>query len=447
MMATFTVTYTTGVKQRIVADRYEASGSWLVFKTKGLPDFRTSADGIQSVAGPALGPVSFDDPGTDPATDPQTGWSKLDRELRWPFVAALAATAAFGISVGFVDVFGAEYQSGRVLGGLVAFAGIVCAFGAHGFVADSEAGRSRGLLGALAAIVVSAVIFGSWLAGGGRALWPWAALAVMVFIPMAVIVWSLANGWGLRLPAVATVLAAVGLFIGLFQFWYEKDYAPATTEAGVTEQVELTAGQVPAGHTRPEYATAKVTLKNVSGTKVRMIGSHYNVWNYEPGTDKHTFVDSGQLDIPTGSWLAPDQESTEHVVIRLPNDPLPVLKVDLRVHVTKGDRLMHGRFRCKRDENDKCEHHAGFREGPLSWKIGESSLIHRLVREPRYLVVDRERSEAAVPGPSGPEYPLTEMVTCISRHPSCPDQFDTKLNAVYGHVAIGASAQLLLNGK
>jgi hypothetical protein len=322
----------------------------------------------------------------------------------------------------------------------------VCAFGAHGLVVGSEAGGHRGLLGALVAIVVSA-FFLYGLVDGGRGLSLWVVVALVVLVATAVIVLPLAYRSMPGLPAAATALAALGLFIGLFQFWFDKDYVPATKDPGLTELIDLTSGPVPASETHPEYVIVKVTLKNVSGTKVRMMGSHYNVWNYEPGTDKQTFVESGRLGIRTGNWLVPDQESTEQFVIRLPDEPLPVLRVDLRVHVTKGDRLLHGRRLCKRDENDRCERSVEFHDEPLSWKIGEGSLINRLVREPRYLVVDREPPDEAIPGPSGPEFPLTEMVTCISRHPICPEQFDAKLNAVYGHVAIGASAHLLLNGE
>jgi hypothetical protein len=355
--------------------------------------------------------------------------------------------AVFCLWVGLVDALGAEFQSGRVFGWLMLLACPLCAIGAWGLVIGNAAGLARGLLGALTATAVAILIIGVWISGDGGK--PWLPLLLALAAPVAIAVWLelLKQGVRPRLPVAATALAILGLLIGLFQFWYEKDYVPSTAEAGLSEQVELTAGPVPDGKTRPEYVTANVTLKNVSGTKVRMMGSHYNVWNYEPGKDEpQTFVESGQLNIPTGNWLAPDQEDTQQFVIRLPDDPLPVLTFNLRVDVTKGDRLVHARRDCKRDENDHCKSPVIFRDDPWSWTIEEGSLIYRLTRDPRHLVVDREPPKAAVPGPNGPGFPLTELVTCISRHRTCPEKFDTKLNALYGHVGIGASAQLLLDG-
>jgi hypothetical protein len=414
-MATFTVKSKAGTRQ-ITADRCEADGSWLVFKTRGHSDLRISEDGVQSVTG-------SDPPG------------ELARSLRWAGVVVLTAMALFCLAVGLVDVVSAEFQSGRVLGGLVLLASPLCAMGAWGLLVRDASGRERALLGALSAAAVSVVIILVWFSGAGRQLWPPLLLGLVVLVTTAVGVALLKVGVRPRIPVAVTGIAAAGLLITAFQFWYEKDYVPASMEAGLTQRVELTSGPVAADGTSPAYATAKVTLKNSSGTKVRMIGSHYNVWTFTPGTDDRVFVTSGRLNYGTGSWFAPDQEDTQQFVVPLPDRSLPALHFDLSVYVTKGDRLLHGQC-LDRGVEPSCSR--AFSADPVRWEIGEGSLINSLVREPRYLVVDRDWEEA------GPY--LTRLEPCISRDRTCPDDFDVKLNAVYGVVRIGAGAELLLDG-
>jgi hypothetical protein len=86
-MATFTVRSRTGIRQ-ITADRYQADGSWLVFKIRGHSDLRISADGVQSVTG----------------TDPP---GKLAPALRRSGVVVMTGMAGFCFSVGLVDVLSA----------------------------------------------------------------------------------------------------------------------------------------------------------------------------------------------------------------------------------------------------------------------------------------------------------------------------------------------------
>lgn len=131
--------------------------------------------------------------------------------------------AGFCFSVGLVDVLSADFQSGRVLGGLVLLASPLCATGAWGLSVGDTSGLERGLLGALTATAVSAVIILVWFSGASQQLWT----------PCYSLWWRssrrphgsryLKQGVRPRIPVAVTGVAAVGLLITLFQFWYEKD--------------------------------------------------------------------------------------------------------------------------------------------------------------------------------------------------------------------------------
>jgi hypothetical protein len=410
-MATYAVTYTTGQVTSVEADDYEESGSWLTFTKAGRDELTVSAQVVQEIR-----PIGAPPPAALPAG------------LRWPAVTVLAAVAAFGILVGAADLFAAETEAGRVLGLALLVAGLAGAAGALGLAEGSDAGLRRGLVGAAAAAAAALTVAAVWGSGGGNEPVVPVAGAVVVLTALALGLALWGRGVRPKLPTVARGFLAAGVVIGLFQFWYDKQHLPATKEAGLSESIELEAGPAVDGDGQPDFVTATVTLKNVSGTKVRVLGSHYVATAFEPGQHDEVFVEHGPLDVGVGNWFGPDQQYQEKVVIRVPDGGPAALRFTLDVHVTKGDRLPHGR-RVECDDGDAC---------PVAWEIGENSLLKRLTRESRYIV---HQGYVTTDGPDD-----AHLVTCISRSPDSCTGPDPKLNDVYGRVTIGASAEVLLAG-
>ncbi|MGI8685569.1 MAG: hypothetical protein ACR2MO_10870 [Acidimicrobiales bacterium] len=417
-MPTFVVTYRTGATEVVEADTYRESGAWLVFSAGGRAQVVLSAEPVRRID----------------RTDPQPPDNQPGLVFRWAHGTWLTAAGLGSAILGLIDGVTAETASGRVIGALLTAAGVGCAAGVRGTLADSEPGRRRAVLGAMAATAVPVALLAAHVAGGGTETSLRVALALLAVVSAVFVGRLWVAGARPQLPSVLRGFVAAGVVVGLFQFWYEKEYEPASRDAGLTALVGLSRTEVPAGRTLPEFVTATIALKNVTGTKVRVMGSHFNLWTYDPGRGGDALVANGRLNVGNGNWLGPDQEYTERRVFRLPDGARPVMRFVLEVHVVKGNRVTHGRLlRCK-----NC---------PVAWEIGETSLVNRLTREARYLV-QIPTDEVPVLGSTDPQARFTELDTCVSRLSDwCPSAPDKKLDGVYGRVVIGASTELALETR
>lgn len=413
-MADYTVTYTTGAQDTLSADRYRESGEWVVFEVDGREDVILGAGAVRSIER------------TDPPAPPQLPGAAL----RWGIGAVLVVALLFSVVVGLVDMFTAQTVTARAFAAVLVVAGGLCAWGLAGLEANDEKGMRAALTGAAAALFIALVVLAVQRAGRGEELPPRVAAGAALIAAFAGASVLARKGARFRVPAVLRNVLTAGVLIGLVQFWYTNEYVPSRREAGLTETVELAASAPAPGATWPEFLTATVSLKNVSGTRIQFVGTHYALWQQTDPQGPRSLVADGTLDFGQGNWLSPDQEHVDRVVVRLPSDVRPVLTFVVSVHVLKGNRV--GGL----DLIGTCQ------DGDLTcvWLLQETSVLNGLTREPRYLVHDRGNG----------------LATCVLRTSTtaCPAPAEEKeleqsrkLGDLYGKVRVTAGSRLVLEPR
>jgi hypothetical protein len=419
-MAEYEITTASGARETLDARAHRVDGPWLVFETAS-GERRLNAETVHEVRGPV----------------PAEPKCLRDGTLRVVAGVALAIVGAFALPVGLFDAFRATTVSGRAYGGLLALAAVACAVGVDGLRRGTAAGANRALAGSIAATFVPLTLLGFQLIGRGENRSLTFVLLASASALLAIALWLLHDGARLELPTLLKAGVSLGVVIGLLQFWYDKEYLPASREAGMSASVELTAGPVADGETVPDFVTAEISIENVSGTRVRTLGSHYRLWNDDPAEPEggRALVAEGDLGFRPSGWLSPGQKYTTDVVFPVPDEARPGMSFVVDVHVAKGNRLGHGR-------ETPCPHDQCTR----AWRLLETSLVTRLTREPRYLEQVPVVEDVEVLATGERQARMVGLRVCIVRGDgNCRDDWDAHLNELYGRATVAASTEMVFD--
>jgi hypothetical protein len=414
-VATYQITFVDGTEATITAKGDRPEGGWMVFKDHGRDHVMVSAMTVRTIE----------------RTD---ATSAVPAAVRWTAAVVLTVVGCLAVFVGILDIGGAAARSGRLVGALLVVSGALC------ISAIRDARRPSAMV-CVAAIIATF----AWLkfhADGWNGSVAVSLALLALTIGLVFVLWSTGDHPKL-VPAVGQ-LAVVGLLIGLGQFWYEKEYLPTSGDPAVTATVELALSPAPGVDGGARFVTATVKLENQSGVTVRLAGTHYNAWRFDPhspstDTDRRKdmqLIESGTLQLPVGNWFGPNQQYSETKVFEISAEGLAGVRFDVGVHLVKGDRIPHGKFvSC---EGSGC---------PKSWAIEESSVVRRLTRDRRYLVQLPTSEEVAVVGSSAQATQavrVVELRTCIAKTPDRCDETDRGRHLAddYGLFRVGAGAEL-----
>jgi hypothetical protein len=180
-------------------------------------------------------------------------------------VLALAACVVGAHDAGWGDEIGV-----RLVGTLVALAGLILIAGAVGLTHNSQRGRSLGSVACLVGVALGAMLTVSQLANDrpNAMLVIWIAIALATGVGAIALRRDLPTAWR-EFPILKSVVT-VGVVTSAAQFWYGSIYVPASAPPSLTIAVSLE----PVGaESKRVTLRGSATIKNTSGTRVNTISS------------------------------------------------------------------------------------------------------------------------------------------------------------------------------
>ena len=183
----------------------------------------------------------------------------------WLFLLGLAACV-----VGIHDAGRGDEIAVRLVGTLVALAGLVLIAGGLGLLGKSPRGRSLGSLACLVGVALGVMMTVSQLANDRLQpiLLGWIAIAAVSAVGAIVLRRDLPTAWR-DFPILKSVVT-LGVLTSAVQFWYGSIYLPASAPPSLTLSVSLE----PISTTSARVTLrGTATIKNTSGTRVNTISS------------------------------------------------------------------------------------------------------------------------------------------------------------------------------
>jgi uncharacterized membrane protein HdeD (DUF308 family) len=362
---------------------------------------------------------------------------------------------ALGLAAGVVGVHDAllgDNISARLVGTLVALAGVILITGAVGVLHNSQRGRSLGSVACLVGAALGVMLGVSQLVNDrpSAMLALWIAIVVGMGIGAVVLRHDLPSAWR-ELPILKSVVT-VGVLTSLAQFWYSSIYVPASAPPSLTLAVSLQPVDTAA---KRVTLRGSATIKNTSGTRVNTISSFVLVYDSAidqrdrrstdfsqalhdaagGGPPAEAFSQDAGAEIIHLSQLVPEAtyfETGETVTV-----PFTVYVPPRRFHVVTAEvYIFFARASLRLDTGDA---RTAIRGATIarSTPISTGGWIRELTRGERYL-----RSTWIV----APDRPFkVEVGFSPDRDRAGPEGFDKRLRDFYGYSTANGSVQVPLS--
>jgi hypothetical protein len=368
----------------------------------------------------------------------------------WLFVLGLAACV-----VGVHDAGRGDEIAVRLIGTLVALAGLVVIAGGIGLLGRSPRGRSLGSVGCLVGVALGVMLTVSQLANDrfNAIVFVWIAIAVASGVGAVLLRRDLPTAWR-DFPILKSVVS-LGVLTSAVQFWYGSIYLPASAPPSLTLSVSLEPVRTTAAHITL-HGTA--TIKNTSGTRVNTISSFVRVRDSaidpdaHPSTDFATALREAAEDPGGGPAAREFSEETSVVFVHfsklLPEGtyfedgetvtvPFTVFVARRRFHVVTADvDVLFARASLKLDAG-RARRDVNGATIVTATPIASGGWIRDLTRSDRYVrstwSVDPNRS-------IGVDVAFTPYANRAG-----PKRFDARLQRFYGYATANGSFQLPLS--
>jgi uncharacterized membrane protein HdeD (DUF308 family) len=392
-------------------------------------------------------------PGDDAGDAPDPAVTPAPARARLLSGGLLVLGLAAGV-VGVHDALLGDDISARLVGTLVALAGVVLITGAVGLTHNSRRGRSLGSVACLVGATLGVMLGVSQLVNDrpSAMLAVWIAIAVGMGIGVVVLRHDLPSAWR-ELPILKSVVT-VGVLTSLAQFWYGSIYVPASAPPSLTVAVSLH----PVGTAaRRVTLRGSATIQNTSGTRVNTISSFVLVYDSaidqrdqrstdfsqalraaaRGGPAAEAFSRDAGAEIVHLSQLVPEAtyfETGETVTV-----PFTVYVPPRRFHVVTAEvYIFFARASLTLDTGGA---HSTTRGATItrSTPISEGAWIRELTRGERYL-----RSTWIV----APDRPFeVEVRFSPGRDRAGPEGFDKRLRDFYGYSMANGSVQVPVSAR
>jgi hypothetical protein len=362
--------------------------------------------------------------------------------------AGLSVLGLAACAVGGHDALLGDDISARLVGTLVALAGVILITGAIGLAHNSQRGRSIGSVACLVGAGLGVMLGVGQLVNDrpSAMLFIWAAIAAGAAIGAFVLRHDLPSARR-ELPLLKSVVS-IGVVTSLAQFWYGSIYLPASAPPSLTLAVSLQPVATTANRVTLRGST---TIKNTSGTRVNTISSFVLVHDsaIDPSDRRSTDFPKALLEA-AGGGLAAEAFSRDtgpeivHLSQLFPAGtffetgetvtvPFTVFVPPRRFHVVTADvYVSFARASLKLDTG-----HAPTIKGATitrSMPIREGGWIRDLTRSDRYvhstwIVAPNRDFEVAISFSPDPDR-------------AGPEGFDKRLREFYGYSAASGSVQV-----
>ena len=357
-------------------------------------------------------------------------------------VGTLVLLAVPGAFIGLYDAATAITIGSRLLGMILALAGVALLYAAFRQAKNTALRSSMASLIGSVVSILATVHLGTlglrWLSGlpfdvrSGIADLALILLGLLVFAQQGRIDFS---GWlppharaasdgktETNLAVLKDVVAVLGVIAiagTAATFWITNVYTPATAPPGLNLAVSLTGTEVEPTSDRVPV-TGLITLENSSHVRVRVLGAVYNIvglpsspsqQSYEK-TVAETFASnpttadsiwptsvardaygpgqglaSGRI-VADGNWLEPDMTTTFTVTTRVPRTTYSRVRFEVQLIVARGDRVASvGEWRST--QPGACAPGLQLTGMPGSkctgiviWSVDQDSLFFQLTRDP-----------------------------------------------------------------
>jgi hypothetical protein len=368
----------------------------------------------------------------------------------WLFVLGVAACV-----VGVHDAGRGDEIAVRLIGTLVALAGLVVIAGGFGLLGKSPRGRSLGSVACLVGVALGVMLTVSQLANDrfNAIVFVWIAIALASGIGAVLLRRDLPTAWR-DFPILKSVVS-LGVLTSAVQFWYGSIYLPASAPPSLTLSVSLEPVRTTAAHVTL-HGTA--TIKNTSGTRVNTISSFVRVRDSAidpdgpPPTDFATALREAAEDPGGGPAAREFSEETSVVFVHfsklLPEGtyfedgetvtvPFTVFVARQRFHVVTADvDVLFARASLKLDA-DRARRDVKGATIVTATPIASGGWIRDLTRSDRYVrstwSVDPNRSIGV------------DVAFSPHANRAGPKRFDARLQRFYGYSTANGSFQLPLS--
>jgi hypothetical protein len=407
------------------------------------------------------------------------------RRASRPLGLLLLPIGCFGAAVGFADAFGAALLEYRLIGALLLLCGGVVTAGALALLIGSPRGRALALIGAALAPLIGLNMTLAQL--GGREYDARLALWLLMLIgpaPVAFVLWN--EGVRTRIPRQLVGALSAGLLLSMLQFWYTAQYVPSSVAPSLT----VTVGLIRVGQDQYfDALAATISVKNVSGTRVRVLGSMYRIAavrkcftnELSQLSDERGFTaelanaaadnrpasrvaqdrsaevlmaDKFVL-VPEGGWFEPGEEVSRQFMTWIPRfQRYDLVRMETSFAFAKGNQLDIDTYHGVAAEPQRGVQ-AGDQFIEQAWPIRSLSLLARLTRDPLNvgnLVIGRQRILVTRwfiggDGSGAVEYPFLRVYLDSERRTSANPPFDdynVELADLYGLAVASSSTEVTL---
>ena len=374
---------------------------------------------------------------------------------RWPLSAGLLLLGLAACVVGLHDAGAGDEIAVRLVGTLVALAGLVLIVGAVGLARNSQKGRSLASVACLVGAALGTMLAVSQVTNDrpNPMLAVWVAIAAACTMGAIVLRRDLPTAWR-EFPILKSVVS-LGILTSAAQFWYGSIYVPASAPPSLTLSVSL---EPVAATSRRVTLRGVATIKNTSGTRVNTISSFVVVQDgaidpdARPSTDFSTALRDAAEDPGGGQVARAFSEQTDALVVHFgklfPEGtyfetgetvtvPFTVFVARRHFHVVTADvDVLFARASLKLD-SDRVRRSVNGTTIVNSMPISSGGWIRDLTRSDRYVrstwTVDPDRSVG--------------VDVAFSPYPdrAGPKAFDAKLQRFYGYSTANGSFQLPLS--